>query len=233
MIISIGMQTYYSIQHIQAAAYMTRSASKIEAQLTDETDHEAVVLKAYVSSALFSSVAFLEALANEIYADALQPNEEHLSTLTERDRAMIAGLGETESVQRASILAKYDLLLLAAGKPPLRHDNDPYKATSTVIRLRNEIVHYKASFFDVGSEGMVRAGSFSKSKLPQQIKDKFKPRKSARGLSGDAWIGYGLAQWSLTSVIAYADAVFEALGVHPYFDHVRDKLGSTHNESDA
>lgn len=233
MIVGIGLQTYYSIQHVQAAAYLTRRAAKIEADLTDETSPEAVALKAYVSSALFSSVAFLEALANEIYADAIRPEGGHLSELEERDRAMIAGLGEAEPVQKASILSKYDLLLRAAGKSPLPTDRDPHQATATIIRLRNEIVHYKASFFDVGTEGMVRPGSFYQGKLPQQIKGKFEPRKSARGISGDAWLGYGLAQWSVTSAIAYADAVFSTLGVNPYYDHVRSRLGTTENSSDA
>ena len=74
MIIGIGLQTYYSIQHVQAAAYMARQAARVEADLTGDTAPEAVALKAYVSSALFSSVAFLEALVNEIYADAIRPD---------------------------------------------------------------------------------------------------------------------------------------------------------------
>lgn len=229
----IGLQTYYSIQHVQAAAYLTRRAARVEANLTGDTAPEAVELKAYVSSALFSSVAFLEALANEIYADAIRPEGGHLSTLDERDRSMIAELGEIDSVQRASILSKYDILLRAAGKSPLPSDGDPHRATATVIRLRNEIVHYKASFFDVGTEGMVRAGSFHTSKLPHQIKGRFEPRKNARGLCGDAWLGHGLAQWSVITTVAYADAIFAALGVTPYYDHVRGKLGTTDSTGDA
>ena len=233
MIVGIGLQTYYSIQHVQAAAYLTRQAAAIEEDLTGDTAPEAVALKAYVASALFSSVAFLEALANEIYADAIRPEGGHLAALDERDRSMIAGLGETDSVQKASILSKYDLLLRAAGKLPLSTDCDPHQATATVIRLRNEIVHYKASFFDVGTEGMVRAGSFHTSKLPQQIKGKFKSRKNAQGLSGDAWLGHGLAQWSVQVTVAYADAVFSKLGVTPYYEHVRSKLGTIADSGDA
>jgi hypothetical protein len=45
MIIGIGMQTYYSIQYVQAAAYMTRQAAKVEAELTGDTAPEAVALK--------------------------------------------------------------------------------------------------------------------------------------------------------------------------------------------
>ncbi|GAB1406128.1 hypothetical protein MASR1M8_00470 [Thermomonas brevis] len=233
MIIGIGLQTYYSIQHIQAAAYLTRRAASVEADLTGDTAPEAVELKAYVSSALFSSVAFLEALANEIYADAIRPEGGHLAALSERDRSMIAGLGETDSIQKASILSKYDILLRAAGKSPLPSNCDTHQATATIIRLRNEIVHYKASFFDVGTEGMVRAGSFHTSKLPQQIKGKFEPRRGAQGISGDAWLGHGLAQWSVNATVAYADAIFSSLGVRPYYDHVRAKLGTIACAGDA
>ena len=233
MIIGFGLQTYYSIQHVQAAAYLTRRAAKIEETLADETSPEAVALKAYVSSALFSSVAFLEALANEIFADAIRPEGGHLSVLNERDRSMIACLGETDSVQKAPVLSKYDLLLRAAGKSPLPTDRDPHQATSTIIRLRNEIVHYKASFFDVGTEDMVRAGGFHRGNLPKQIKGKFEPRKSASGISGDSWLGHGLAQWAVSSTVTYADAVFSALGVRPYYDHVRSELRTNTPASDA
>lgn len=232
MIIEIGLQTYYSIQHVQAAAYLTRQAARLEADLADDTAPEAVALKAYVASALFSSVAFLEALANEIYADAIRPEGGHLSVLDERDRLMIAELGETDSVQKASILSKYALLLRAAGRSPLPTDCDPHQAIATVIRLRNEIVHYKASFFDVGTKGMVRVGSVHTSKLPQQIKGKFEPRRNSQGLSGDAWLGHGLAQWSVKSTVAYADAIFSTLGITPYYDHVRSKLGTTTDSGD-
>lgn len=85
----------------------------------------------------------------------------------------------------------------------------------------------------VGTEGMVRAGSFHRSKLPRQIQNKFEPRRSAQGLSGDAWLGHGLAQWSVKSTIAYADANFSALGVKPYYDHVRSNLGTTDDASDT
>lgn len=228
MLIGIGMKTYYSIQHVQAAAYLTRQAERIESNLTNDTEADAVALKAYVSSALFSSVAFLEALANEIYADAIQPDGGHLSQLDERSRKMIASLGETDSIQKSPILAKYDLILKAAGMSALSRDREPYQAVAIIIRLRNEIVHYKASFFDVGSDEMVRAGSFHTSKLPNLIKGKFAPRKSARGISGDSWLGHGLAEWSVTSAIAYADAIFSALNINPYFDHVRSNLGTKH-----
>lgn len=135
MIVGIGIKTYYSIQHAQAAAYFARQATSVEKSISDETGDEAVVLKAYVAGTLFSSVAFLEALANELFADAAQPDGGHLSSLPEAARAIMAELGETEAVQKAPVLSKFDLLLRGAGKVPLPKSEAPYQITSTLVRL--------------------------------------------------------------------------------------------------
>src|SRR5690606_21519155 len=103
MIVGIGIKTYYSIQHVQATAYFARQATSAENRISDEAGNDAIVLKAYVASTLFSSVAFLEALANELFADAAQPDGGHLSSLPEAARAMIAELGETEAVQKTPV----------------------------------------------------------------------------------------------------------------------------------
>ena len=233
MVIGIGIKTYYSIQHIQAAAYLARRATEVESNLLAEMSDEAVALKAYITSSLFSSVAFLEAQANEIFADALESNHSHLASLPARDRDMIATLGESESVGKASVLTKFDLILRGAGKEPIEKTCDPHQSTSTIIKLRNELIHYKAAFFDIGTEGMTRTGSFHTSKLPHQINGKYEPRKGVTGITADNWLSCGLSSWAVASVVAYADAVFSRLGVRPYFDHVRSALVTSKQPSDA
>ena len=224
MITGIGIKTYYSIQHAQAAAYFARQASSIESNPDDETEQARVALHAYVASTLFSSVAFLEALANELYADAAQPDGGHLSALPERDRALIAELGATETIQKAPVLSKFDLLLRGAGKAALPKDRAPYQVTATLIRLRNEIVHYKASFFDIGSEGMVRPGNFNDSNLSEQVRNLFPHRIKPRGWAADNWMSSGCARWAVTTAVTHADAVFHAMSIDPYYNHVRASL---------
>ncbi len=222
MITGIALRSYYSIQHAQSAAYFSRKSTMLEESLPDEQCQEAVALKGYVSATLFSSVAFLEALSNELLADAALDGGGHLARLDERSRMLIAELGETESVQKAPLLSKFALILRAAGKDDIEKGCSPGSDTATLIKLRNEIVHYKASFFDVGTEGMIRAGSFHTSKLPQQIRGLFPHRRSTTGaLSSDSWMGCGCAQWAVLSAVSYADTVFGHLGVDPYYNHVR------------
>lgn len=231
--IGIGLKTYYSIQHIQAAAYLARRAGCIEEGLTCDSDPIGVSHKAYVTSALFSTVAFLEAQINELYADADQPHGGHLNTLNKSIRASIAAKGHEESTKKASPLEKYDLLLSTAGIKPISTGCSPGQDVTTIILLRNELTHYKASLFDVGTEGMTRPGNFGESKFPARIKGKFQKRKNSTGMSGDTWLSHGLTTWAIKSAIDYADSFFLALGIRPMYDHIREKLSTQETPSDA
>jgi hypothetical protein len=227
MITGISLKTYFSIQHVQAAAYFSRRTSRLERRTSSGPNSDAmrVASRGYVSTTLFTTVAFLEALANELYADAEMPDGGNLKDLDPSIRRLIAEIGSVESVEKSPVMSKFDLMLRAANREPLDKGSSPSQDVATMIRLRNELVHYKAAWFDVGTEGQVRPGSLLDSKLNQQIRGKFNYRAgSAGGLESDSWMGCGCTQWAVVSTIAYADAVFARLGVRPIFDHVRQFL---------
>ena len=226
MLVSISMQTFYSIQHIQAAAYMARRSGVVENALTDAVAPESVMLKAYVCSALFSSVAFLEALANEIIAEAGEPGGGMLSSINEEHRQAIASLAGDPAQEKIPVLEKFRQILRAAGREPFSKGVNPCQKVSTLISLRNELVHYKAALFDVSSNGKERPGNFRQSSLSDRIKHKFTRRKHSGGLCGDYWVGYGCAQWAVGTVVEFADEVFKKLEVTPFFDHVRNELNT-------
>lgn len=156
MLVGLSLQTYFSIQHSQAAAYLARRAARLERRAERSTSTLDVVIKGYAASSLFATVAFLEALVNELFADAALPNGGHLSTVDGGVRALIAELGQTESVERAAVLSKFDVLLRAASRQPVSRDSNPAQDLLAAIRLRNELVHYKAEW--VG-RGYARHGS--------------------------------------------------------------------------
>ncbi|WP_226469889.1 hypothetical protein [Luteimonas panaciterrae] len=223
--IGFSLQAFYSIQHIQAAAYFSKQATKLESKVRNDNDPKAVALKAYVTSTLFLSVAFLEALTNEMLADAAEESGGHLQDIPLPARELIAELGRTETVQLANILAKFDLILRAAGKPPVKGES-AHENIQLLVRLRNAMMHYKASFFDWGTEGMTRAGDFNRTDLPKKIAGRF-PLRQGDGVSPpEGWISAGCAQWAVRSVFAYADLVFSRLGISPYYDHVCDNRHS-------
>jgi hypothetical protein len=179
---------------------------------------------ANATAAIFMSAAFLEALVNELIADAQRLDGGHLKSLSNRGLALISGLGSEEAVERASVLAKFGILLQAEGKCPVSLAESPGQDVSIMIRLRNKLLHYKASWLDVGTPGLVRSGSLMESKLYEAMKRKFLHRKGGNPISGDSWLGAGCASWSVRSCIAYTDAVFEKLGITPIYEHVRQNL---------
>jgi hypothetical protein len=170
------------------------------------------------------AAAFLEAFVNELLADAQRPDGGHLKTLSKRGLGLISELGADAAVQRASVLSKFGILLQAEDKRPVSFGESPGQDVSIMIRLRNNLVHYKASWLDVGTPGLVRPGSLLESKLYEGMKGKFPHRNGGNPTSGDSWLGAGCASWSVRSSVDYTDAVCAKLGVTPLYEHVRQNL---------
>jgi len=86
MPVEILLTTYFSIQHVQAAAYLASRATRLERRsaANSGSSNLDVAVKGYASSSLFTTAAFLEALANELFADAAMPGGGHLSPLDAR-----------------------------------------------------------------------------------------------------------------------------------------------------
>ncbi|SFD55458.1 hypothetical protein [Paracidovorax konjaci] len=232
--VTVSIQTYYSIQHVQAAALFTRNIRSLESNLKGApwSEEDRVAGLAYVAAALFSAVAFLEALASELYADAMVPHAGHLKHLSAGAIAAVAAAAENKQLQRSPITAKFDALLLAAGRDRLDKGATICQDVELVIDLRNELTHYKAAFFDMGTTGMNRMGAFVDGKLKRAISRKFLPRDDSTS-QANSWMGAGCCQWATKAVVAYAEAVSSALGMRPLHDHVRKALSLEENSGDV
>jgi len=226
VVTGIALHTYFSIQHVQAAAYFSRQSAATEALVGHGDDPESlrVTIRANAASAIFMSAAFLEALANELFADALNSHGGHLDPISPKGRSLIAELATDDTVQKAQVLSKLNLLLKAEGKGSLNLGELPGQDVVTMLKLRNNLVHYKASWLDVGTPGMVRAGNLRESKLQKATEGKFPSRTGANPTSGDAWLGAGCAKWCVQSTIALTDEFFNQFGITPLYEHVRCNL---------
>lgn len=225
MVIGFGLQTFYSIQHIRAAAYFARRAGRIERRYDGSLISPLLpAIQANATGALFSAVAFLEATANELFADASESGGGHLSGLDPSHLTVIARLGATDAVERATVMDKFDILLSAAGLEPLERGARPAQDVAALIKLRNGLIHYQAAWLDIGTDDMVRHGSLVKSRLRKEIAARFQPRRNAGVTDSSAWIGYGCARWAVESSIAFTDAVCRRLRITAIYEHVRGDL---------
>ncbi len=221
----VSVQTYYSIQHVRAAAFFAREMRALETRLHGTVWREAdnVAGLGYVAATLFSAVGFLEALVNEIYADSLTQDGHHLKHLGPEALKRVAAGAVDRDIQRSPVTDKFKDLLLAAGKKPLLKGSRVSQDAQLVIDLRNELTHYKAAFFDMGSPGMNRKGAFVDGKLKRAIQTKFAPRDGSTN-QANSWMGAGCASWSVGAVISYAEATSAALDMRPLHAHVREAL---------
>ncbi len=223
MIVGMSMQTFFSIQHVRAATYFARESARLQKRMKKSatTLQLSTPLKATVTAALFSSVAFLEATINEIYAEAEKENG-LLGSIDPNASKLIAYLWESGEIDRASVMNKFSILLAAASRDPLDKGSKTCQEVKSLISLRNALMHYKSSWLDIGTEGMVRKGALTNSGLIKSISSSFEwlPGSSR----SDGWMSADCAIWSAESSINYANYFFERLDIVPTYSHVLEDL---------
>jgi hypothetical protein len=103
---------------------------------------------------ILSSVAFLEAAVNEVYADAADDSnpsevirsigEGYAMEMPKEVRGLLAGWWNTERFRvGARTLEKYEAALKAAGGEAFDSGAQPYQDVSLLIRLRNALIHFE------------------------------------------------------------------------------------------
>src|SRR5262249_47524673 len=169
--------------------------------------------RAFVTGAIFSAVAFLEAGVNEFFKDLTEEQTSYSPVLSEGTRR---GLGIhwnfTEGRNRPifAILDKYEIILKCCGKEPFDSSKNPYADANLAIKLQNALTQYKPTTYVLGGE----QHEFSK-----LFRSKFKENGLLPAGDGeyfpDRCLGSGWAGWVVKSVKIFADEFFRKLGVFP------------------
>lgn len=229
--LSMHMRTYFSIAHIQAAAVFARDAWRVERQLAGEPlNSENSIQDAFVLGAIFCSVAFLEASINELFADAASGiRGSNLQGLGETTISLMRRMWEQgiPRTARYPVLQKYDIALEFAGKPTFGHGRPPYQNASFLVTLRNALTHYEPESI------LAHTSDPSPVEEPHRFEKLLKGKFAANALAAPSdpfWpkqcLGHGCAAWAVASVVAYADAFYERMGIQPTYNHVRSALGT-------
>lgn len=178
--------------YLSSAKLFARESARIEDEYgasrpdTDVIDEHI----AYVTGAIFLSVAFLDALVNESLGDLI------------------------EEVKKNPTLDRFDLVLENAGKPKFERDREPYQSVVTLIHLRNELTHYKylertgaKSDYLSKLENKLQGRFKENPWVPQQGMEFF-PRRC---------LSHGCTDWAVSTSRNFADKFCERMGLnHPY-----------------
>jgi hypothetical protein len=212
--------TRYSFtgQFLEAAAIFVRKARAIEAGAVEPVnDSVRCEHRAFVSTAVMQCAAALETEAHEICA--FGPGAHLGSNGTDQEaQKFLSGLAEV--IDQQDVLSRYQLILYLLKKPPLPRGTEPYQGAVLLVRLRNELVHYKSRW----------GAQMTTSKLFASLEAK---RHSAppfthptmnffphRCLSADC------GSWAVVTAVAFLDSVYASLGVPSRFEAYRARLAT-------
>jgi hypothetical protein len=207
-----SLKTHFNVQHMVSAALFARKALEIE------TTHEQDLVsgepyyahRGYVTGAVLSAVASLEATINELFIDAQHGDP---NTFKGADRMIPRLFAEYwDEIEGARILTKYQMALILARKGKFDRGGSPYQEVDSLIQLRNALVHYKPEWdTDQNAHRRIqeRIESYRFELNPfTGPNDAFFPKKC---------LGHGCAEWAVNSGVAFINEFFDRLGLATIF----------------
>ena len=194
---ALSIRSYFSGRYLQAADQLASRAHAIESNgtaplpLGEFIEHQGAVVGAVMLAA-----ASLEALSNEILADATEGKPTAVQGLSDAQVQEVNRLARLPQTERLSILEKYEALHLVLTGNDLPKGEEPYQSAHFLVRLRNALVHFfPESLPPVGEAEAIH-------RLEKALKGRFQDNQ--RMSAGNPWypdkaLGAGCAAWAVTA----------------------------------
>ncbi|SDH18900.1 hypothetical protein [Pseudonocardia oroxyli] len=206
--VSVASRHYLSAEHLWSALHAARRSRELEAEVAGpgfDPEH-----RSYVISALLSAVAFLEAVVNEVFEDAVDRND-RVKPLGLRCTELMAETWAT-SERSLGTLERYQLALLMADKARFGKGENPYQDASSVIGIRNSLTHFKPRWHQHGEVEKLEKSLSGKFDLNPYLAETGNPWFPGKVLSA------GCAEWAVNSCRLLAQGWSDRLGLPRYFD---------------
>lgn len=212
----VSTRSYLSTQHLWAAQHFAHLATEFETEYVVQAPMASIQHRAYVITAVSEAVAFLEATVNEVLQDA---HDDHHSYVGSLGKAKIKALKDYwASLNRGQsyVLKKYTKTLELCGSTPIPDSDPRYQDAAALVDLRNALTHYRPASVSVKDPHPLDAmlvGRFpANTLLGAAPVGKFYPEHA---------LGAGCAQWSVASVVAFADHFAQELGLNLNYQQVK------------
>lgn len=204
------VRTNLSIQHLLGAARFSRQVAEIEAANAGRPFggfFEEILW--FASACVLSSVAGLEAYANELFVD----RSEHFPELS-------ANIADKlwELFEQKPLLEKFDMALLLKQRPLLNRGVAPTQDVVALIALRNGLTHFKPEW---DNEQAVHA------RISQQLGHRFVASAflpNSEGVFPRRWASHGCARWAVASSFEFVREFEAQAGVPPKIVTFRERL---------
>lgn len=242
---------YLSKNHIYSAALFAVNAKEYEDKNKNNTlDHRIAgelfydKYISYVTGSIIFSVSFLEAVINEAYElihiEVDENFAESFLNINMEIRDNISKLWKSEfwnngtpKTAKKPLLDKYDLLLVNVKNKKLNKGDHICQNISTLIKLRNYLIHYIPEQIEVPSS---YNNKVTVEKLGKELQNKgyllnplvhpHEPVFPYKCLS------YGCSRWAIISSINFADYFYNTLGLIDFFKEPIQKISELGFEMD-
>lgn len=214
--LTISYRWVLSPDYLSGARLLSTKADEIEQRGPNRERAVFNEHRAYVTGAIFSAVAFLEAAVNECFEDIVDGRNGYPAVINSDIRRCLAVLWElTEADNRSTlrVLEKYQLILRCCGTEALKEGEQPYQDANLVIRLRNKLMHYKSATHTVGED----EDGFSRGLAVKFVGNRLFDDLENVVFYPDRCLSSGCAQWAVRSVRNLADAFFRCIGISPHY----------------
>jgi len=210
----LSMRAYFSTYHLWAAEHFSKLAGEIEDSHKGKSKFN-LEHRAYVMNSILSSVAFLEAAINELFQDAHDNHESYIKNLDKQlltKMAAVWQVTEHDNKKKFGTLEKYQIALEFAGIEKFKPGENPLQDVQLVIKLRNELTHYKPMNLDEKNkhslEKKLLGSNFAPNKLMEGSGNNFFP---------DHALGAGCTGWCFKSVKNFTDEFFSRMDIKPNY----------------
>jgi len=143
----MSVRHYFSLNQLDAACELALVSEELEREFSNVSVAEKTTARKRVQAcsigALISSVAFLEATINEVFADCHDGSSPHGETYP--NAKLLAELWAENVPKTASysVLEKYQIALALADRPKMPRNEDPFQSADDLIFARNRLIHFE------------------------------------------------------------------------------------------
>lgn len=228
----VKSRSYFSVPYLCGAAVFAREVYKTEMSNGGASDGgDSLTHRARVLSAITSSVAALEAMINEAFSDAVESDSSCVAAVPTDKRAMMAALWDRgiPRTARYGILEKFDIAHLVITGRGIDKSHQRWSNATWVVKLRNSFIHFEPSWrnHDTINTPVTSDASDAFKKYEKALKGLFDENRicgTSNPFYPDKLLGHGCAEWSITSVLDFADHFWQNIGVIPVYDSYRHLL---------
>jgi hypothetical protein len=202
--VTLDVRTSLTGQFLIGAVMQAHAAAEIESKpIAEIGEDDQVMHRSLVVGAIMQATAALEC---EIWEVMIYGPGHHLGSngIDTEARDLFAPIAEM--IDGESVLDRYRFVLHCLRKPSLNQGEQPWQDTAMVVRLRNELVHYKSRW----------GGDLDRSKFLQALQSKKHPKPAfipdGTNFFPRRCLSAACAFWSARSSFAFLDAFYARLG---------------------